>query len=333
MKNPTIFMFLFLVIAFVIGIFPVIYADITQLKTNQTEYLPGEIVIISGQAEPLTLAGLEVRDTFGTPQLTVSVWVTDDGTFERTFRLSESATLGNWTVFVTQNGTLKTTIFSVISEIVSLPPPNITDIIPSTSEQGKTVIISILGENFEEGSNVEFSPPTGITINTLNFESSNEILVNISISKNSPLGLRNVTIINEDNQFHTLIGSLEITRLILPDATIEEIIIIPENPEIGDEVFFSASVKNIGDKNINDIVVEFVLDDLLFETFEITVIKGSSEIIQSTTPWEATVGNHDLEVVIDSNNSIEEMDESNNSLEKIFSIIDKKQPTWSSSKE
>ena len=78
--------------------------------------------------------------------------------------------------------------------------PTITDVTPSNSVQGVTgQEITITGTNFLDGANVSFSGD-GITINSTTFVDATKLIANIGISPDAPVGVRDVTVTNPDQQ-------------------------------------------------------------------------------------------------------------------------------------
>lgn len=85
-----------------------------------------------------------------------------------------------------------------LSAQVAAPPtgPLVTSINPSSGEQGKLLGLTISGENFQKGATVSFNPTDGIFINSINFISATEIIINITIAGSAPLSPRDVIITN-----------------------------------------------------------------------------------------------------------------------------------------
>jgi hypothetical protein len=92
------------------------------------------------------------------------------------------------------------------------PSPAITTISPNSGELGKTVELTISGENFLEGAYVSFAPYTGITITATQFLSHMEVRVTITVASDAPIGPRDVTIVNPDGQNYTLNGGLALVE-------------------------------------------------------------------------------------------------------------------------
>jgi hypothetical protein len=92
------------------------------------------------------------------------------------------------------------------------PSPAITTVSPNSGELGKTVELTISGENFLEGAYVPFSPYMGITITSTQFLSPMEIRVTITVASDAPIGPRDVTIVNPDGQNCTLNGGLTLVE-------------------------------------------------------------------------------------------------------------------------
>ena len=117
--------------------------------------------------------------------------------------ISSSATLGACDVTVTNPGGVSTTKEDAFT--VLRAAPKVLSANPSSGSKGSTLDIQISGENFQSGASVTFSG-IGITVNTVSFINSQNLLVNITIASNAPSGLRNVTVTNPDTQSDTGIG-------------------------------------------------------------------------------------------------------------------------------
>ncbi|MEM2088112.1 MAG: DUF4332 domain-containing protein [Thermoproteota archaeon] len=93
---------------------------VTSLSTNKTEYLRGEIVVISGKASPNEWVRIRVNDPNGVEVFAQTVKAGGDGSFSSSFQLSSTAAYGTYTVSAqAPSSPSRTTTFKV----VSLPPP------------------------------------------------------------------------------------------------------------------------------------------------------------------------------------------------------------------
>lgn len=92
----------------------------------------------------------------------------------------------------------------------SIPPPIISRLEPISGEQGKTIELAILGDEFIDGALVGFSPATGITVASISFIGSTELRAVIDIAIDAPLGYRDVIVTNLDEQSDTLEGGFTV---------------------------------------------------------------------------------------------------------------------------
>ncbi len=161
-----------------------------QAATNQdlvisgTFFRPGATVTFSG-------AGITVNTvTFNSPtQLTVNISILQGAAIS-----ARNVTVSNPTGF---GAGVCTACFSVAAR------PGTFSLNPNTRGQGAAnQVIVITGSLFQSGATVAFSG-TGITLNSVTFNSATQLTVNISIAAGATTGARNVTITNPDGGFRT----------------------------------------------------------------------------------------------------------------------------------
>src|SRR5262249_55032883 len=105
------------------------------------------------------------------------------------------------------NGAL-TNGFTVTSAVA---PPNVTLLWPFTMGQGATnQTFSLTGSNFQNGINVAFSG-TGVNINWIARQTSQQVWINVDIDGTAPLGPRDATITNPDGGSVTLSAPFSVT--------------------------------------------------------------------------------------------------------------------------
>ena len=77
--------------------------------------------------------------------------------------------------------------------IVAPPPPNTSDLTPTSGAVGKTVTVSIQGSNFAPGMLVGLSG-TGVTVGNITTAGPNTVTIPLTISSGAPLGARSLSI-------------------------------------------------------------------------------------------------------------------------------------------
>jgi subtilase family serine protease len=122
-----------------------------------------------------------------------------------------------------------------------------------------------------------------------------------------------VTEIDEDNNTKQV-------NIPPPDLTIPSIVWSPLQSSIGDNVTFTATVKNQGGSPTLAPAVICYIDGFLIGSRDLPPISPGSSAIASFV-WTAAEGKHDVRIVADSNNQITELDETNNENEIIFSTL------------
>lgn len=91
----------------------------------------------------------------------------------------------------------------------------------------------------------------------------------------------------------------------------------------GDEVYFTAIIRNIGEGDSSSgVPVDFYVDGRLIDSVETkeTVQSGQMLRVTCSVPYHATFGMHTVSIKIDSSNQFEELDRSNNAIKKRFIV-------------
>ena len=161
------------------------------------------------------------------------------------------------------------------------PGPIVASISPTSGEPGDTLNVTIDGLNFQPGAVVSFGE--GISVNSVRFVNSNQLVVNITIDSNiqNTSSSRTVTVTNPDgssgslpNAFRIitpnpapLITSLSPTQTGLRDPNIQTVFINGLNFQAGAQVTFSplAGSVNIVFVQVNsssEIEVDIILDTI-----------------------------------------------------------------------
>ncbi len=95
-------------------------------------------------------------------------------------------------------------------DIRLLPPPVLTGIFPNRIGQGSDIEITVTGENFRNGDGISLEMGEDISIIEIEFISSSELSVEISVSQDAQLGMRDITLELPDGQTATLENGLEV---------------------------------------------------------------------------------------------------------------------------
>ncbi|MCD6506085.1 IPT/TIG domain-containing protein [Candidatus Poribacteria bacterium] len=117
--------------------------------------------------------------------------------------ISSTAALGACDVTVSNPGGVSATEDNAFTVLHAAP--QVLSANPSTGSKSTTLDVQITGTNFQSGATISFSG-IGITVNSVSFVDSQDLLVNITIASNAPSGLRNITLTNPDGQSDTGIG-------------------------------------------------------------------------------------------------------------------------------
>ena len=93
----------------------------------------------------------------------------------------------------------------------TIPGPNVTSISPTSGEPGETLNVTINGLNFQPGAVVSFGE--GISVNSVRFDSSNQLVANITIDSDiqNTSASRTVTVTNPDGTSGSLSGAFRIS--------------------------------------------------------------------------------------------------------------------------
>ena len=97
----------------------------------------------------------------------------------------------------------------------------------------------------------------------------------------------------------------------LPDLIIEDIVLSPEYPSIGETVTFTVTIKNQGSGKSDYSQVTYYIDDTYLALDYVSPIDPGDSATETFT-WTAQAGSHAIKAVADSNNEITESNETNN---------------------
>ena len=155
-----------------------------------------------GETLNVTLSGSNFSGatgvSLGAGILVNSFTVVNSGRIDASITISSDAVTGKRDVSVTTPGGthVLTDGFTVIQAL-----PEIASIEPNQGRQGETLNLTITGSNFNGASAVQFG--AGISINSFNLLSSNQIAVNITIVSDAETGARDVSVTTPGGS-HTL---------------------------------------------------------------------------------------------------------------------------------
>jgi hypothetical protein len=115
--------------------------------------------------------------------------------------------------------------------------------------------------------------------------------------------------VNGDNKFEEILNGNETYNF--PDLVVEKILLSSSSPIQGQDVEITATIKNNGNYNATNFIVEFKIDDITQENKAISLLGGSS--IDLEFNWSnVPVGTHKIEIIADSTNVITELNKGNN---------------------
>jgi hypothetical protein len=147
-----------------------------------------------------------------------NITVTTPDRMTCTFTIPVNATTGSWTVRVKnadgQNGT-KTNAFTIRA------PPTVTAIVPDNGIQGSTVqITNLSGTDFMAGAKVNLTKAgtSDIAATNVTVISPKLIRCSFNIPAFAPIGLRNVTVTNADQQSGAKAGAFMVKTPLPPNS-------------------------------------------------------------------------------------------------------------------
>ena len=119
--------------------------------------------------------------------------------------IASNASIGARNVTVTNSDGQSATLtggFSVQSSVV-YPAPTITSANPNSGMQAQSnMVVTLAGTNFLPAPVCSFG--SGITVNSCTYNSSTQLIANISIASNATVGTNNITVTNSDGQMAVL---------------------------------------------------------------------------------------------------------------------------------
>ncbi|MFH1651352.1 MAG: CARDB domain-containing protein [Chloroflexota bacterium] len=106
----------------------------------------------------------------------------------------------------------------------------------------------------------------------------------------------------------------------LPDLTVTALTWSPEEPGIGTEVTFTATVRNRGSGASGATVLEGYLDDGLLLTLPLKALPPGATATEKFR-WKAAAGDHAVRIVLDGSQAVPESDEDNNTGTYALSVL------------
>ena len=163
-----------------------------------------------GETLNVTLSGSNFNGanevSLGAGILVNSFTVVNSGRIDASITISSDAVTGKRDVSVTTPGGthVLTDGFTVIQAL-----PEINSVEPNQGRQGETLNLTITGSNFNGASAVQFG--AGISVNSFDLLSSNQITVNITIVSDAETGARDVSVTTSGGS-HTLSNGFNIKQ-------------------------------------------------------------------------------------------------------------------------
>jgi len=195
--------------------------------------------------------------------------------------IDEAASVGFRDVIVTTDA--KIAFETVVGPfLVTAPPPlipRITSVDPSESLRGKTLNVTIVGENtsFVNGVSVASFSGTGITVNTTTVTSPTSATANITIADDAPVGFRDVFVTTGD-EVAAILGAFNVTAEAPPITLGVSLKASPKKIKVGKTIKVEMKVKNIGTQSAT------VTPSVLTVTGD-----GSVQLLAGPKPPSATI--------------------------------------------
>jgi len=207
--------------------------------------------------------------------------------------------------------------------VANLTPPNILDVIlPDQIIENETIPVTVFIQSPLNIENVVLasgnnSVPTECLSNTCSGD----------ISFNQPGGqYLMVTAVDESGLSASEQVSVDVISN-LPDLIIENIKVSDQLPADGDIVSFEVSIANTGMSYAENFNVVLDVDGVSVNSYSISQLSDKMTI---NMKWYASFGNHNIEIVADSENTVAELFDYNNSKEISIYVEDQEPPTIAS---
>jgi subtilase family serine protease len=115
-------------------------------------------------------------------------------------------------------------------------------------------------------------------------------------------------------------NNTRVVSIPFPDLTVTDLKWLPADASAGDNVTFSASVKNQGGSRSQAGQIALYIDGFQFTSKDLPEIDNGASVT-STFSWAAVAGKHKIKITADSTNRVTESDETNNTKEADFSSL------------
>jgi uncharacterized repeat protein (TIGR01451 family) len=136
-------------------------------------------------------------------------------------------------------------------------------------------------------------------------------------------GSHTITIVADSNDQVLELDENNNTKVVgipLPELIVQDITWSPPEASIGDNVTFTATIKNQGSGPTQISQVTCYIDGLLLASKDLPVVSPADSITRSFV-WVATAGTHDIRMFADAGNRVIEVDETNNEKKTSFSTL------------
>ena len=114
---------------------------------------------------------------------------------------------------------------------------------------------------------------------------------------------------------------VQLPEIPFSDLTVANITWSPSNFSDGQIVTFNAVIENIGENTTRSFYIRFLIDNSSIGEKRLSALASGSSVNISQA-WSASVGEHNVTVVVDCYNNIPEFDESNNSLTLLLGRVE-----------
>ena len=169
---------------------------------------------------------------------------------------------------------------------------------------------------------MSYSPGTRVLHFSNPNRTYNGAVTGVSQAQDNTMSLNNVraTIAN----FRQSVGTEPPTAE--PDLTVQSLAVVTPNPTEGDNVYFSAVVRNIGNAatpSNQSVTVSVKVNGVMVDTEAFSnLAAGASVSVQTSSSWQATAGTKTLRALADDPNRVTESDENNNSSAMSFTVAE-----------
>jgi YVTN family beta-propeller protein len=133
----------------------------------------------------------------------------DAATLSLELMIDATATLGDRGLMIA-NPDGQTVAATPLFSIVTVPPPVIDTVTPSTVLRGRTTVLTVTGSGFQPGLTATVPNPRGVTVTQVNVLDSTTVQVTISVSPTATRATRNLRVQNPDGQLTTKVAAFTV---------------------------------------------------------------------------------------------------------------------------